>query len=397
MLFQALDDKKHCVGVYADGNLVYDELPDNLTKTWKYSDFLADREIEYANLYCNNKSLTEMCPSTFLTQWEETSGRLKAFLRSFHEAKIDLNKNCFFDLVPEQFLKEYCEIKNKITEHTLETKPRPQNYDFLLDLTKLVNKIKAQTLNVDSTELKTRMSEYKVRQFCKKIKTTPPVVDYNIFGTKTGRLTTRKNSFPILTMDSSYRKILKPNNGWFVELDYNAAELRALIGLLGKEQPTEDIHDFNVTNIYRGVPSRAEAKKRIFAWLYNPHSKDYVSNRAYDRSQVLKQYWHGTHVSTPFGRKIDSDEYHALNYIIQSTCSDLALKQAIKLDKLLENCKTNIAFMIHDSIVLDMAPEDEHKINDIFHLFADTEFGTFLSSARAGKNFGEMKELWIKL
>ena len=397
MLFQALDDKKHCAGVYVDGDLVYDKLPENLTKTWKYSDFLADRNIEYASLYCGSKTLTEMCPPVFLTQWKEVTERLKAFLRSFHEARVDLSKNCFFDLVPEQFLKEYCDIKNKITEHTLKTYPRPENYDFLLDITKLVGKIKSQTLNVDTEELKSRLSEYKVRQFCKKIKTTNPVVDYNIFGTKTGRLTTRKNSFPILTMDSSYRKILKPKNGWFVELDYNAAELRALIGLLGKEQPKEDIHDFNATSVYRGAPTRDEAKKRIFAWLYNPHSKDYVSNRAYDRNKVLKKYWHNTHVTTPFGREIDSDEYHALNYIIQSTCSDIVLRQAIKLDKFLENYKTNIAFMIHDSIVLDMSPEDEHEINDIFRLFADTEFGTFLSSAKAGKNFGEMKDLWIKL
>jgi len=397
MLFQALDDKKHCVGVYVDGNLVYDKLPENLTKTWKYSDFLADRNIEYASLYCGSKSLTEMCPPVFLTQWKETTERLKAFLRSFHEARVDLSKNCFFDLVPEQFLKEYCEIKNKITEHTLEICSRPENYDFLLDMTKLVGKIKSQTLNVDTEELKSRLSEYKVRQFCKKIKTTNPVVDYNIFGTKTGRLTTRKNSFPILTMDSSYRKILKPKNGWFVELDYNAAELRALTGLLDKEQPTEDIHDFNATHVYHGTTTREEAKKRIFAWLYNPHSKDSASKRVYDRDKVLKKHWHNTHVTTPFGREIDSDEYHALNYIIQSTCSDIVLRQAIKLDKFLENYKTNIAFMIHDSIVLDMSPEDEHKINEIFHLFADTEFGLFQSSAKAGKNFGEMKDLWIKL
>ena len=35
MLFQAIDDKTNCVGIYADGKLHFDNLPVNLTKTWK--------------------------------------------------------------------------------------------------------------------------------------------------------------------------------------------------------------------------------------------------------------------------------------------------------------------------------------------------------------------------
>ena len=116
------------------------------------------------------------------------------------------------------------------------------------------------------------MSEYKTRQFFKKINNVSPYVDYNIFGTKTGRLSTKKGSFPILTMDKRYRSSVKPNNDWFVELDYNAAELRVLLALAGKEQPDEDIHDWNVKNVYRNLLTRDEAKTRIFAWLYNPSS-----------------------------------------------------------------------------------------------------------------------------
>ena len=82
------------------------------------------------------------------------------------------------------------------------------------------------------------------------------------FGTKTGRLTTKKSSFPILTLDSTFRSVIKPQNDWLVELDFNAAELRTLLSLAGKEQPKEDIHDWNMKTVLKRAKSREDAKKK---------------------------------------------------------------------------------------------------------------------------------------
>lgn len=396
MLFQTLDEKEKCVAIFLDGELSKKEIPEDLTKTWNYSSFLKTNKIQYANLYCEGKTLSEVCPEELSSDWERINNKLKAFYRSFVEAKISLNDNCFYDLVPKQFLLEFCDIKNKITQHVFDNYEKPTNYEFLEDLAKLTTEIKYQPLNIDLDPLKHRMSEYKTRQFCKKINRTEPHIKYNIFGTKTGRLTTVKNSFPILTLDKAYRGILKPRNDWFVEFDYNAAELRTLLALLGKEQPAEDLHEWNVKNVYRNLLSRQEAKERIFAWLYNPESKDYLSSRTYDRGEVLEKYWDGECVKTHYSREIKADRHHALNYIIQSTFSDLILRQVAKVNKILEKRKSHIAFMIHDSVVFDMTEEDSDLLNELYHVFADTEFGIFRTNATAGRNFGEMKELWIK-
>ena len=395
MLFQSLDDKKECVAIFLDGHFIKD-IPKNLSQTWNYSASLKGLDIEYANLYCGGKTLDEVCPEHLREEWDKINGRMRAYHRSFVEAKISLNDNCFFDLVPEQFLLQYCDVKNQITKHILKNYEKPENCDFLAELSAFTAEIRHNHLNIDLNYLKSRLSEYKVRQFYKKINKVDPYIKYDIFGTKTGRLTTRKNSFPILTMDKRYRGVLKPNNDWFVELDYNAAELRTMLALLGERQPIEDIHDWNIQNVYNNEVDRDEAKKRIFSWLYNPNSKDDLLKQVYDRDSIKDKYWDGEYVNTIYGRKIESDEYHAVNYIIQSTFSDLLLKQAIKINKLLEGTKTHVAFTIHDSIVLDMAHEDETMINEIYHQFADTEFGPFKTSAKAGKNFGELKELWIK-
>ena len=90
---------------------------------------------------------------------------------------------------------------------------------------------------INVLKLNDKKHEFIVRNFLKKIKKTEPYIKYNIFGTKTGRLTTKPNSFPILTLKKEYRSILKPNNDLFVELDYNAAELRVLLTLMNVEQP----------------------------------------------------------------------------------------------------------------------------------------------------------------
>ena len=132
MLFQTLDDKNECVGIFAEGELYFDTLPEGLTGTWRYASYLEDQDVEYASLYCLGKDLAEVCPESLQPRFEKITSELKAFLTSFKESKISLNENCFFDLVPERFLLEYCDVKNKIIEHVFKTYPKPGNYDFLL-------------------------------------------------------------------------------------------------------------------------------------------------------------------------------------------------------------------------------------------------------------------------
>ena len=393
MLFQILDDKNECVGIYANGVIHYETIPNDLTGTWNYAPYLDGQSVEYASLYCPSNDPGAACPDRLRDQWEDTSEKLKAFLRSFQEAKVDLNDNCFFDLTPERFLLEYCEIKNKITQHVLKNYPKPKNYDFLLDLTKLLEKIKHQKLNLDLSMLDSGLASFQSRQWKKKLASTKPYINYNIFGTKTGRLTTKKGSFPILTLPKERRKTIKPSNDWLIELDFNSAELRTLLALSGKDQPAEDLHEWNAKHVYRGLIPRSEAKQRIFAWLYNPESKDYRSNRAYDRNFVLQKYWDGEQVQTYYDRIIPADKHHALNYIIQSTTSDLFLRRAIAVNKLLEGKKSKIVFCIHDSLVIDFSDEDKDSLLNIVKEFSQTDFGTFKVNIQAGKNFGEMKEM----
>ena len=115
MYYQSLDDKTECVGVYADGKLYFDSIPDGLERTWRHSGF-SSNNTEYAWIMCGGKQLSEVCPENIEEDLKRIQSKFRAYLKSFKLAKIDLNEFCFFDLVPKDFLLEFCEIKNKITK-----------------------------------------------------------------------------------------------------------------------------------------------------------------------------------------------------------------------------------------------------------------------------------------
>lgn len=390
MLFQTLDDKKNCVAIYKEGSLGSSELTKDLTHTWTASAYLKGLPIEYAYLYCQ-QGLKDVCPEHLRTELEESLGLLRAFTISMSESKVDTNQHCFYDLVPDSFMARFCEIKNKISQYVFQNHGRPKNYPFLRQLHEITQEISHKKLNLDFSRIPTRHLSFASRNKLKSARSAAPYVRYNIFGSKTGRMTTRSGSFPILNINKEFRQAILPTNDWFVELDFNAFELRILLYLLDKEQPDIDIHEWNVKNVYNGIPTRDEAKTRIFAWLFNLDSKDHMSEGAYNRSEILEKYWDGTSVTNPFGRTIESDRFHAISYLIQSTAVDIVLRQMIKIDKLLKDKKSHIAFTIHDSVVIDMAEEDMSLLPELkrqFSTFRDTQF---LTNVSIGSDFGNME------
>ena len=394
MIFQTLDDKSECVGVYVDGKLNFDSIPAGLTKTWKYTGSVRDPDIEYAWLRCDGQSLQDVCPEHLKEDFSELQKTFRAYLKSFQIAKIDLHQNCFFDLVPSDFLLEFCEMRNKITQHVFDNYSKPQNYDHLDRAYKLIHKISYQKLNINVDGCRHLMTSTSDREDIRMlVKNKSHYVDYNLFGTVTGRLTTKRTSNPILTMKSKFRSLVKPTNDWFVSLDYNGAEVRTFLALSGVEQPEEDIHQWNMKHLYGDHPiDREEAKVRFFASFYNNEDKS-LNNTVYSRDRVIGDYFYGDRVETPFKRKIKVDQRKAFNYIIQSTTADLTIDRAVELDKILEDTQSYVAFIVHDEIVLDIHEDDRYLIPELKEVFQNNKLGSFRANVKAGKNYGELKEL----
>ena len=392
MFFQTLDDKSECIGVYCDGALHYKEMPDNLTHTWSYTGSLKDNNIYYANILCQGLSLAEVCPPELEELLNKAQKRLRAYIKSFQLAKINMRNHCIFDLVPADFLKEFCEIKNKITEHVFEHYEVPECYEHLVDIYKLLHKIKYQPLNLNNEGCKNLHYSSTNTLRAKKLLNGPAYIDYNMFGTVTGRLTTRSNSFPILTVQKDFRKLLKPSNDWLLSLDYNAAEVRTFIALAGEEQPQEDVHEWHIKNLIEDELTRDDAKIRFFAWLYNYESSG-DEFAWYQRDKLLDKWYEEGYINTPFKRKISVNRAKALNYLIQSTTADLVLERAVAIDRFLEDKRSFIACIVHDEIVIDLADEERELVPEIKEMFSANKLDKFLVSLQCGKNYFDLKDL----
>jgi hypothetical protein len=374
MILQTLDIKENCTGVFDRSSFSFEDL-DKITKNyryaWKHSPILDDEKYEYLYLYLKSEDLS---PYSYDPEmYEEFILKMESHAKAAATAKIELDSMCFFDVVPENQLVRWFTMRRQCMDGILESLAKPGDYDIL------------HKAHVLATEISHNKRDYEKKT---------SRIQYNIFGSATGRFTTVKGSIPILNLKKENRTQLTPNNDLFIELDFNAAELRTLLSLSGRDQPDIDIHEWNIDNVFRRGLERSKAKQRVFAWLYNPEAIDTSLEQCYNR-EIFRDFFSKDDqiLTTPFGRKLYVEERKAQSYLLQSTTSDIVIENAYKIMKLLKGKQSNIAFTLHDSVVLDFAKEDYGLVREIKEVFEDTRMGRFLSNISIGKNFGDMKEL----
>ena len=387
MYFQTLDDKRKCVVIYKEGKLHFDSMPSDLRRTWSFTGSIEDKNVEYAQIYASGKSLEEACPEEHKEELKESQKKFDSCVKSFATAKIDPRDHCLFDMIPQRFLMQFCEIRNKITKHVFENYEKPRNYNLLCDSYKLLHKIKYQNLNLNTDNCRELLLSTKNRDKVASLLKSR-YVSYNLFGAATGRLTTHQKSFPILSVRKDFRKLIKPNNDWFLQLDYNSADVRTFINLIGQEQPEGDVHEWNVKNLFNSNCTREEAKVKFFAWLFNPDSNA-VENERYKRDKILDRWYNGGFISNPYKRRIKVEQRKALSYLVQSTTNDRILDRALEIDQILEGRKSYISFFIHDEIAIDFAHEDRDLIPKIKNIF---EQGGFKSNMSVGRDYFNLRE-----
>lgn len=391
MIFELIDSKHICNSCYVNGEIVSFSENIEFTHTWDYSPLLKDKKYELASLYCGTKNIEDACSNELRERYVYLKSKVKSYLKSFITAAVSLEENCFFDLTPIHFIHELFSVRAEIIRYIFDNYKRPENYDFLYDLNRMLIEISDRKIKIN---VKDTILVKEIKNFSK-FKNN---VRYNMYGTITGRLASGDNCFPILTMDKKFRSVIEPTNDFLLELDFNAVEPRIFLALSGQKQPLQDLHEWNKDNIFIGH-DRESAKKKFLAWFYdetgsilNTETQLRKLESFYKKTPIKEKYYKDGVVRNYYGREILSDKEHAFNYIIQSTSADMFLRQAVKVNNLLKDKKTFVKFLIHDSIVLDVSSEDKELIKEISSTFKKTEFGTFRITKKIGKNYGSMKQ-----
>jgi len=373
-IIQPLEIEENCFGVYFKGKFIFDNLAKACTGSslaWNHSEIFEDEKYTYLSLYLKGKDISSFSsnPELLFAYRDLLESQKKAAIT----AKVDLSEMCFLDILPDHLLKKWFSERDDAMRNAARRVARPSDYEILHKIHVLVSKISKNKLKVNNSLESIR---------------------YDIFGSATGRLSTKRGSYPILSINKQERANIQPQNDMFLELDLNGAEIRTLLSLCGKEQPDYDIHEFNKNVAARDLVTRQEVKARFFAWLYNPEAKDYSLEKLYNKN-IYKKYYKNGQIETPFGRKLEVDERKALNYLTQSTTSDIVLESAYKIMKFLKDKKSFVAFTMHDSVVLDFCKEEHYLVKEIKDIFETNMFGKFLSTVNIGKNYGNLKEIKI--
>jgi DNA polymerase I-like protein with 3'-5' exonuclease and polymerase domains len=105
------------------------------------------------------------------------------------------------------------------------------------------------------------------------------------------------------------------------------------------------------------------------------------------------KYFDGSTIKTPFNREIESDEFHAINYLLQSTTSDIFQESVHRIFQLLQNSNSCVAFAVHDSVVLDFSKQDTGLLRGLIKQFSKTRFGEYPCNLSIGKNFLNMEAI----
>ena len=106
-----------------------------------------------------------------------------------------------------------------------------------------------------------------------------PVVAYDRFGTRTGRLTVASGP-NILTLKKEHRSVLRSHysDGRVVSLDFSSLEARIILCEAGASAPASDIYGHIAQEIFGGSASRSAVKVAVLAELYGA-SKGLLSRK----------------------------------------------------------------------------------------------------------------------
>lgn len=272
-------------------------------------------------------------------------------------------------------------------------------------------------------------------------------------GTVSGRLSSSLHTFPERIEDRKIKSVFVSSflNGYIIELDLSMIELRVAAELSGDRvmlkaiKEGRDLHKLTASQVFDVPENEVTPEQRYigktctFSLIYGvsvnglrkrlketteeDYTEEYVENlrnKFFDFyidtkmhiSQSRLKVKSKKSIKSIFGRKRDLSKITDINYIerfavnfpVQATASDLAFLGTLDLHSKLSPYVSHIIGMVHDSVILDVHPDEVYQVVDIAinslenppikKYFPNVDFSIPLKvGVTVGRSWGHGKEL----
>lgn len=318
------------------------------------------------------------------------------FLKDYHDyVKYKQSSDMLKNKIKTLFL---CKIKSSDILSFLEQKDIDK---YVLEYTKAIFYI------LDNNNIPDDYEQLKYAYICSEIISTNKIgyenktvqIKYNPF-TRYARYGLKYDSFNILSLKKENRKNIAVPKGYTIfEIDYNAFEIRTLFSLLGILQPQTDLYEKLHENS-NDKRSRDEFKGELISSLYSKNEHKTILGKILNAKSFYDKYpIINGHVTNIFGKKMDTDEYHLLSRVLQSSAAYILYTQMYKVIKFMnENkMKSKVVFCIHDSVCFFIHDSEIDRIKEIKDIMENVSIdklnynSKFMTKIKYGKNYGEMR------
>lgn len=297
-------------------------------------------------------------------------------------ALIDIkpNINDYHKFIDVYLLQQVYTALSKALMFLYETKSMPKDYQYLKYAYLISEYIASNTILFRDKKEKIRFN---------------PFTAYGRFGLKSG-------SFNILSLMKEKRIYVKPENTDYIfcEFDFNAFEIRTLFALLKIKQPEDDLYEVLFSLEKNHNHSRFQYKQLILKSIYSQHEDITILGSLLKHKKFYSMYpIMDSKVTNIFGKVMDTDHFHLLSRILQSSAAYILYQQMYKLLCYIKqnNLKSKISFSIHDSICLSIHKSETDKIDifkDIIENMTINELNyndKFPVIVKTGTNYGELR------
>lgn len=281
-------------------------------------------------------------------------------------------------IIPLSKVYEHCEdIYDQIQD--IISWEEPRGYAFYNEyMTKAYFLVEQSGLRVD------------IHEFVERFKPTNPEfsmqgeVVYNSYNLNnaTSRPTNSFNAVNFLAIPKGkeFRRLFKPQNSKFVEMDFDGYHIRLVADLVGYPLSCEEKAHKQLAKQYLhksdfSAEEYAKAKALNFQMIYGSPSEecgDLEFSRKIQRFIVdfWKEFEQGTSSNLETG-KVFSQELEDMypqklfNYLIQSLETSRNVRVLYRVLKRLQHCKTKVVLVTYDSFLIDWDEEEEGILEEI--------------------------------